>query len=159
MGVIRSIIGQTRIRRTALIMRKGKFILSHQHSRIMTKHTLFPLLAMAAALPLTAQVALDTGRIEQLTGLKGALNKEEGVFKITAPRNDVKVAVDGWNMPPFMGLTSWAAFADGKTAEAMVMGDLVLFQDEVNPVMSAALDSGLTITALHNHFFYDEPKV
>src|SRR5258708_65899 len=117
-------------------MTKGKFILSHQHSRIMTKHTLFPLLAIAAALSLTAQAALDTGRIEQLTGLKGALNNEEGVFKISAPRNDVKTAVDGWTMPPFMGLTSWAAFKEGMKKEAMVMGDLVLFQDEVNPVMS-----------------------
>jgi hypothetical protein len=58
-----------------------------------------------------------------------------------------------------MGLTSWAAFLPGKKAEAMVMGDLVLFQDEVNPVMSAALEAGLSVTALHNHFFYDEPKV
>jgi hypothetical protein len=62
-------------------------------------------------------------------------------------------------MPPFMGLTSWAGFTTGKKVEAMVMGDLVLMQDEVNPVMSAALDSGLSVTALHNHFFYDEPKV
>jgi hypothetical protein len=58
-----------------------------------------------------------------------------------------------------MGLTSWAAFAPGMKEEAMVMGDLVLFQDEVNPAMSAALDNGLTVTALHNHFFYDDPKV
>jgi hypothetical protein len=67
--------------------------------------------------------------------------------------------VGGWKMPPFMGLTSWAAFTPGKGAEAMVMGDIVLFQDEVNPVMSVALDSGLEVTALHNHFFFDDPKV
>ena len=108
---------------------------------------------------LSAAAALDTAKIGQLTGLKGALNTNEGVFKVTAPRNDVKIAVDGWTMPPFMGLTSWAAFTEGKKAEAMVMGDLVLLQDEVNPVMSAALDSGLSVTALHNHFFFDEPKV
>jgi hypothetical protein len=102
---------------------------------------------------------LNTAGIEQITGLKGALNTNEGVFKVTAPRNDVKITVDGWTMPPFMGLTSWAAFSEGKQEEAMVMGDLVLFQDEVNPVMSAALDSGLSVTALHNHFFFDEPKV
>jgi len=75
------------------------------------------------------------------------------------PRADVKVTVDEWVMPSFMGLTSWAAFMPGKTAEAMVMGDLVLFQDEVNPAMSVALDAGLEVTALHNHFFFDEPKV
>src|SRR4249919_3084995 len=61
-------------------------------------------------------------------------------------------------MPPFMGLGSWAAFTPGHGG-AMMMGDTVLFQDEVNPVMSAAFDAGLTVTALHNHFFYDDPKV
>ena len=102
---------------------------------------------------------LDTAKIEQLTGLKGTLNSNEGVFKVTAPRNDVKITVDGWTLPPFLGLTSWAAFTEGKKTEAMLMGDLVLFQDEVNLVMSVALDSGLSVTALHHHFFYDEPKV
>jgi hypothetical protein len=58
-----------------------------------------------------------------------------------------------------MGLTSWAAFMEGTKTEAMVMGDLVLFEDEVNPVMSAALQNGLSVTALHNHFFFDQPKV
>jgi hypothetical protein len=109
--------------------------------------------------PVLALAALDTAKIETATGLKGALNAEEGVFKVTAPRTDVKVNVDGWQMPPFMGLTSWAAFKDGTKSDAMVMGDLVLFQDEVNPVMSALLDAGLSVTALHNHFFYDEPHV
>lgn len=102
---------------------------------------------------------LDTAKIEQLTGLKGTLNKDEGVFKVTAPRTDVPVAIDGWKMPPFMGLTSWAAFKSGGKSEVMLMGDLVLFEDEVNPVMSAALGQGLDVTALHNHFFFDQPKV
>src|SRR5437763_6603232 len=75
------------------------------------------------------------------------------------PRTDVKISVDKWEMPPFMGLTSWASFMPGMKDGAMVMGDLVLMQDEVNPVMSAALDNGLQVTALHNHFFFDEPKV
>lgn len=120
----------------------------------------FTLLAALCEVAISAETAsLDTAQIEQLTGLKGSLNKEEGVFKITAPRSDVAISVDGWKMPPFMGLTSWAAFIQGKSAEAMVMGDLVLMQDEVNPVMSAALEAGLSVTALHNHFFYDEPKV
>lgn len=106
-----------------------------------------------------AEFKLDPAKIETLTGLKGKLNAEEGVFKVTAPRTDVKVTVDNWQMPPFMGLTSWAAFKPGMKDDAMVMGDLVLFQDEVNPVMSAALDHGLAVTALHNHFFFDDPKV
>jgi rhodanese-related sulfurtransferase len=62
-------------------------------------------------------------------------------------------------MPPFMGLASWAGFLAGKKDQAMVMGDLVLFEDEVNPVLSAALDAGLSVTALHNHFFHAEPQV
>src|SRR5256884_4014462 len=102
---------------------------------------------------------LNTARIDELTGLKGKMNEKEGVYKVTLPRADVKVAVDGWTMPPFMGLGTWAAFIQGSHTEAMVMGDTVLFEDEANPVMSVALDNGLSVTALHNHFFFDHPKV
>ena len=104
-------------------------------------------------------LALDTAKIDEITGAKGTFNEAEGVYKISLPRDDVKVSVDGGQMPPFMGLTSWAAFTKGMKEPAMVMGDLVLFQDEVNPVMSVAFDAGLSVTALHNHFFYDNPKV
>lgn len=103
-------------------------------------------------------VPLDTAKIDQLTGLKGKFNEKEGVYKVTFPRNDVKIAVDGWTMPPFMGLGTWAAFTSTKDG-TMVMGDTVLFEDEVNAAMSAALDNGLNVTALHNHFFFDHPKV
>src|SRR3989442_921612 len=126
--------------------------------RLLRIHS-FLICPVMAMLPVTARAALDPNRIAQITSLSGAWNAAEGVFKVSAPRNDVKLSVDGWTMPPFMGLTSWAAFTAGKGAEAMVMGDLVLFQDEVNPVMSAALENGLNVTALHNHFFFDEPKV
>jgi Domain of Unknown Function (DUF1259) len=102
---------------------------------------------------------LDTARIDQITGLKGKFNEKEGVYKVTFPRSDVKIIVDGWTMPPFMGLGTWAAFIKGVHTEAMVMGDTVLFEDEVNAAMSAALDNGLDVTALHNHFFFDQPKV
>ena len=102
---------------------------------------------------------LNTARIDELTGLKGKMNEKEGVYKVTFPRNDVKVVVDGWTMPPFMGLGTWAAFTKGVHTEAMVMGDTVLFEDEVNAAMSTALDNGLSVTALHNHFFFDRPKV
>src|SRR5213592_1827224 len=99
---------------------------------------------------------LNTTRIDEVTGLKGKFNEKEGVYKVTFPRNDVKVVVDGWAMPPFMGLGTWAAFTKGARTEAMVMGDTVLFEDEVNAAMSAALDNGLNVTALHNHFFFDQ---
>ncbi len=104
-----------------------------------------------------AELGFDAAKIEATTGLKGTANA--GVFKIASPRNDVPILVDGWKMPPFMGLTSWAAFTAGKGSDLMVMGDFVLFQDEVSAAMKAALTHGLEVTALHNHFFYDEPKV
>jgi uncharacterized protein DUF1259 len=103
--------------------------------------------------------ALDTAKIDNLTGLKGKLNEKEGVYRISFPRSDVKVTVDGWTMPPFMGLGTWAAFTQGSHTKAMVMGDTVLFEDEVNPAMSVALENGLSVTALHNHFLFDHPKV
>src|SRR5499426_1486240 len=101
---------------------------------------------------------LDTAGIEQASGLKGQAIAEEKVFKISKPRTDVKIQVDQWSMAPFMGLGSWAAFTPGHGGVTM-MGDTVLFEDEVNPVMSAAFEAGLEVTALHNHFFFDEPKV
>jgi len=106
-----------------------------------------------------SSAALDGAKIDQITGLKGKLNEKEGVYKVTWPRSDVKVVVDGWTMPPFMGLGTWAAFTQGSNTEATMMGDTVLFEDEVNPAMSTALESGLSVTALHNHFLFDRPKV
>src|SRR5215217_3360179 len=120
---------------------------------------LFISAAILAATSISVLAALDTARIDELTGLKGKMNEKEGVYKVTFPRNDVKIVVDGWTMPPFMGLVTWAAFTKGAHIEAMVMGDTVLFEDEVNSAMSAALDNGLSVTALHNHFFFDHPKV
>jgi len=110
--------------------------------------------------PLAQNADLDTAAIEQATGLKGTMIAEEDVFKVGKPRTDVTITVDGWTMPPFMGLGSWAAFTPAHGgAHAMVMGDTVVLEDEVNPAMSAALDAGLEVTALHNHFFFDEPKI
>src|SRR5438876_488544 len=114
---------------------------------------------MFAACVSASMAALDTKKIDDLTGLKGKLSEKENAYKVTWPRGDVKVTVEGWTMPPFMGLGTWAAFTKGAHAEAMVMGDTVLFEDEVNAAMTAALDNGLNITALHNHFFFDQPKV
>jgi hypothetical protein len=127
----------------------------------MVRSILFAALIVVGSYGVTraADFVLDAAAIEEAAGAKGTLNKAEGVFKVTYPRTDVPVIVDGTKLPPFMGLTSWAAFMGGMENEAMVMGDFVLLQDEVNPVMSVALDNGLDVTALHNHFFYDEPRV
>ena len=101
---------------------------------------------------------LDTASIEKLTGVKGTLDAKEGVFRVAVPRADLSVTAAGVRMTPPMGLTSWAAFKRAGD-HVVVMGDLVLLEDQVNPVMSAALDHGLEVTALHNHFFWDTPKV
>ena len=121
--------------------------------------TFFFVIAISFAIIANGTAALDTAKIDQIIGLKGKLNEKEGVYKVTFPRDDVKVVVDGWTMPPFMGLGTWAAFTQGSHTEAMVMGDTVLFEDEANPAMSVALENGLSVTALHNHFFFDHPKV
>jgi hypothetical protein len=101
---------------------------------------------------------LDTATIERLAGVKGELNDKEGVFKVSVPRSDLDVTVAGVKMTPPLGLTSWAAFQQAGD-QAMVMGDMVLLEDQANPVMSVALGNGLEVTALHNHFFWDSPKV
>lgn len=122
--------------------------------------TIILAVVIATIAPLRLAAApLDTNQIEEIIGLKGTWNSAEEVFKVSQPRTDLPITVDGWKMPPFMGLTTWAAFMAGKKAEAMVAGDMVLFEDEVNPVMSALFRHGLSVTALHNHFFFDDPKV
>jgi hypothetical protein len=105
-----------------------------------------------------AEAKLDTAKIEQLTGVKGELNEKEGVYTVRVPRSDLQVTTAGVKMNPAMGLTSYAAFMKAG-ARTMVMGDTTLLEDQVNPVMSVALDNGLEVTALHNHFFWDSPKV
>jgi hypothetical protein len=97
--------------------------------------------------------------IDRITGTAGTYTEAENVYKVTFPRAEIDVVVDGWPFQPFMGITSWAAFTPAAGGDVIVMGDLTLFEDEVNPVMSVALDGGLEVTALHNHFLYDEPKV
>ena len=110
-----------------------------------------------AASPSPAAPGLDTARIEQLTGAKGALDPA-GIFKVSVPRRDLAVTAGGVKLTPPMGLTSWAAF-QREGSSALVMGDMVLTENQVSPVMSAALDSGLEVTALHNHFLWESPRV
>lgn len=102
---------------------------------------------------------IDKDKYESLTGLKGSYNEKERVFKTSFPRNDIKISVDNIQLDPFMGLTTWTAFTPVDGNQFMIMGDLVLLQDEVNPVMSILLKNNIEVTALHNHFFYDTPKV
>jgi hypothetical protein len=115
-------------------------------------------LSLLASQSLAQNAKLDTARIEQLTGAKGKLDEKENVFKVSVPRSDLQMNAAGVRMTPPMGLTSWAAFTP-MGDHVMVMGDTVMTEDQVNPVMSVALENGLEVTALHNHFFWDSPKI
>ena len=81
------------------------------------------------------------------------------VLKVNIPRNDLKVTIDGISTPTPFGFGGWLAMAKGDEGNDVMMGDLVLLEDEVNPVMSALLNSGLEVTALHNHFFFESPRI
>jgi len=98
----------------------------------------------------------DADVIARVTGLQPDV--KNGVAKISVPRSDLAITVDGVKMQPFQGFTSWAAF-EGAGAKAVVMGDMTLAEDEVSPVMDAALNNGLEVTALHNHFSFDRPRI
>lgn len=109
-------------------------------------------------LPGFALAELNPKQIEKLTGRSGTLDQAEKVFKVTDPRKGLKVKATGVTITPPLGLTSWAAFKDLGN-QTMVMGDLVLTQGQVDQVMDAALENGLEVTALHNHFLWEEPRI
>src|SRR5207248_1081431 len=101
-------------------------------------------------------VGPDTDTIAKLTGLQPEV--KNGVAKVSVPRSDLAVTVDGVKMSPFQGFTSWAAFT-GSSPKTVVMGDMTLAEDEVTAAMDAALGSGLEVTALDNHFSFDRPRI
>src|SRR5437764_971060 len=84
---------------------------------------------------------------------------KDAVLKVNIPRNDLKMTVQGISTPTPFGFGGWIAFTKTTDGNEVMMGDLVLLQDEVNPVMSALLDNGIDVTALHNHFLWDDPHV
>ena len=119
-------------------------------------HVVLPLLLAMAMASSVAATEPDPAVIATITGLTPDV--KNGVAKVSVPRADLGMVIDGAQMQPFQGLTSWAAF-QGAGDQTMVMGDIVLTETQVNPAMSAALDNGLEVTALHNHFFFDRPHV
>src|SRR5262249_53193105 len=78
------------------------------------------------------------------------------VLKVNVPRSDLSVTVAGVKTPTPFGFGGWVAMTKGDGGHEVLMGDLVLTEDEVNPVMSALLDNGIDVTALHNHFFWEQ---
>jgi Domain of Unknown Function (DUF1259) len=94
-----------------------------------------------------------------LTTLNRQGDYAANVLKVNIPRNDLSVTVAGVKTPTAFGFGGWVAMTKGDGGKNVLMGDLVLTQDEVNPVMSALLDNGFDVTALHNHFFWDEPHM
>ena len=84
---------------------------------------------------------------------------KDGVLKVNIPRNDLRVTIGGRLAPTPFGFGGWIALAKGTAGHEVLMGDLVLTEDDVNPVMSAVLDNGLDVTALHNHFFWEQPRI
>lgn len=101
-------------------------------------------------------VPLDVKMIENVMGIKGTVNGAE--YKVTVPQNDLRVEVDGFKIIPAMGLGTWVAFTPAP-AGAMVMGDIILNETDLGPVQREAINQGLTISAIHNHFVRNHPNV
>lgn len=103
------------------------------------------------------EIPADYQEVLTYLGKKG--DYKANVLKVNIPRSDLKVTVDGVATPTPFGFGGWIAMTKGDKGLDVMMGDLVLLQEEVNPVMSAVLDNGLEVTALHNHFFWEEPRI
>jgi hypothetical protein len=118
------------------------------------------LVALSVALPgnIVAQdMPADYKAVLSALGKTGDF--KDGVLKVNIPRNDVSVMIGGRQTPTVFGFGGWVALTRGHGGADVMMGDLVLREDEVNPVMSAVLDNGLDVTALHNHFFWEQPRM
>src|SRR5216110_2795871 len=114
-------------------------------------------LSLSVVSPVWAQdVPVEYQQVLTTLGKQG--DYKANVLKVNIPRNDLSVTVANVKTPTPFGFGGWIAMTKGQGMDVM-MGDLVLTQDEVNPVMSALLDNGLEVTALHNHFLWDEPRM
>src|SRR5215471_2356101 len=119
------------------------------------------LVALTSFLSLPAllgqEVPADYAQVLKIVGKTG--DYKANVLKVNIPRNDLHMTVDNLSLPTPFGFGGWFAMTKGDGGDDVMMGDLVLLQEEVNPAMSALLNNGLEVTALHNHFFWDNPRV
>jgi hypothetical protein len=115
--------------------------------------------AQAPATPPAVNAAMPADYQQVLTTLGRTGDFKDGVLKVNIPRADLKVTVDGVATPTPFGFGGWVAMEKGTGGMEVLMGDLVLTEDEVNPVMSALLGNGFEVTALHNHFFKETPRI
>ena len=131
----------------------------HAINKANTTHILVWAISLVAAPQIlkAQEVPTDYQQVLKVVGKSG--DYKANVLKVNIPRSDLHMTVAGYSVPTPFGFGGWFAMTKGDGGEEVLMGDLVLTQDEVNPVMSALLDHGLEVTALHNHFFWDEPHV
>src|SRR5215467_4056879 len=114
-------------------------------------------IAALAQISVAQEIPSDYQQVMKIVGKQG--DYKANVLKVNIPRTDLHMKIAGYPVSTQFGFGGWFAMTKGGGGEDVVMGDLVLTQEEVNPVMSALLDHGLEVTALHNHFFWDEPRV
>jgi hypothetical protein len=119
--------------------------------------TTFLSLAFLNALAFAQEVPSEYQEVLKTLDRKGDF--KAGVLKVNVPRNDLKMTIQGVATPTPFGFGGWLSMTKTSDGAEVMMGDLVLLRDEVNPVMSALLDNGIDVTALHNHFFWDDPHV
>jgi uncharacterized protein DUF1259 len=123
----------------------------------MKRYSIAALLVLAASAAAAQDIPADYQQVLTTLGKQG--DYKANVLKVNIPRNDVTVTVANVKTPTPFGFGGWVALTKGTGGMDVLMGDLVLTQDEVNPVMSALLDNGFDVTALHNHFIWDEPRM